>query len=224
MKHRIPMERGTYFARKWLVLQDGSDQWLYVAKSGLTYVFVELTDLPAYCGSDAGVQWCAQVASVDLASADLDTQAQALQSCGADVDHLDDCSPEERLLCIAEAMFSYGAKSPLWSDGAGKPRDGASDDSRDFRSLRAAARRVAEDMLDDSTRDDVLDSRIVNAIGQTAREFAQGTSGLWDALRRIRDAGDQATPDQQLILKMYAKCEQTLGAGPVPADIREEQS
>jgi len=55
-------------------------------------------------------------------------------------------------------------------------------------------------------------------MGQTAREFAGGTSSLWDTLRRIKD-DPNATDEQKLVLKMYQNAGQTLGAGPVPLDI-----
>ena len=223
MTHKIDLGTGreTYFARKWLVLFDGgSDQWLYAAKSGGTYVFLEIIDLPAYCGGDAQSQWCAEVSSVDLDNTPTESMISAVRSCGSE-DDPPDMSTEQGRLALAEMLFSYGAKSPLWGDDAGNPRDFASEDSKDFRALRASARRFAESMLDDSERDSVLDTRIVNAIGQTARQYAQGTEGLWDKLREIRDMGDNATPEQKIVLQMYGKCEQTLGAGPIPADLRE---
>ena len=60
-----------------------------------------------------------------------------------------------------------------------KPREHAGEHSKDFKAIRAAARREAEAMLDDATRDNALDTRIVNKIGQTARQYASGTAGLW---------------------------------------------
>jgi len=212
-----------YFARKWLVLYDGgSDQWLYVAKSGSgsTYVFLEIIDLVAYCGRDATDQWCAEVASVDIDTMPLEQIQGALSYCGVE-DDPPDLRTESGCVALAEMLFSYGAKSPLWGDCSGNPREHASEDSKDFRSLRAEARRQAEAMLDDSNRDHVLDTKIVNGIGQTSREYSQGTAALWDTLRKIRDKGDDATPEQKLVLKMYGKCNTTLGAGPVPSDLRD---
>ncbi len=227
MKHRIETgsERSRYYAKKWLELYDGgSDQWLYVAKSGLTYVFIEIIDLVAYCGRDADSQWCASVATVDLMNASPETLYSALRSCGID-DDPPDMSTENGRLAMAEMLFSYGAKSPMWDDCGGKPipeGESASEHSKAFRSLRFAARHEAEQMLCDETREHALDTKIVNKIGQTAREYASGTGGLWDALRRIKDSGDNATPGQKLVLGMYSKCEHTLGAGPIPADLRKD--
>ena len=224
MTNKIVIEgstRARYYARKWLEIYDGgSDTWLYAARSGLTYVFIEIMDYPAAAGRDAEFQWCADVSSVDLESSDPEMIASALGSCGQE-DDPPDMSTESGRLALAEMLHSHGAKSPLWDDLAGKPREHAGEHSKDFKAIRAAARRVAEDMLDDAKRDNALDTRIVNKIGQTARQYASGTAGLWDHLRTIRDAGENATPEQKLVLRMYSKCEQTLGAGPIPEDLRE---
>jgi hypothetical protein len=224
VKNRIETghPRAEYYAKKWLVIFDGgSDQWLYVAKSGQTYVFIEVIDLVAYMGREATEQWAASVTSVDLASATPDMLYSALQYCGA-TDDPPDMSTESGRLAMAEMLFSCGHKSPLWDNCAGEPvaeHDSASEHSKAFRSLRAQARKEGEAMLQDDARDQALDMRIVNKIGQTAREYAMG-DGLWVALRRIQEAGESATPEQRLILGMYAKCEHTLGAGPIPEDLR----
>lgn len=215
--------RGKY-ARHWTVLADGgSDQWLYVRASGSTYVFVEVIDLPAYCGRDADVLFVASVATVDLADASPETVARALDSCGYDEPL--DLTVEQDRLALAEMLFSYGAKSPLFELSGGvvrDPHDRPSERHPAFMRVRAEARRYAETLLDPETRDRELDSRVVNRLGQTAREYARGTSALWDSLRRIRDAGDDATAEQKIVLRMYQKAGQTLGAGPVPVDLMVE--
>lgn len=195
------------YCRHWTVLRDGCSDWLYARDAGRgVFIFIEVIDLPAHCGSDAGdIQWVASVDSVDLSSASQDTIAGALDFCGYDG------TWELTPIVLAEMMHSYGAKSPLWDESA----------SNGFASLRKRARLFADSMLDNETRNEVLDTRIVNQLGQTAREFAGGTDSLWETLRRIKDNPD-ATQKQKLVLKMYQNVSRTLGAGPVPEDIRDD--
>ena len=119
MTNKIVIEGSTharYYARKWLEIYDGgSDTWLYAARSGLTYVFIEIMDYPASCGTRCRVSGCADVSSVDLEAADPETIASALRSCGQE-DDPPDRSTESGRLALAEMMHSHGAKSPLWDD------------------------------------------------------------------------------------------------------------
>lgn len=210
-----------FYARKWQVLEDGgSDRWLYVCRDGGSYVFIEILDLVGYMGRDATAQWCAEVSVVDLANATSEALTEAARSCCSDDrDEWPGFESWNDRLAWACILRDYGHKSPMWSGEAGKPRRDACEDKA-FRSLRAAARREAEALLDGDTRELALDTKIVNAIGQTAREYASGTDGLWTALRRIKD-DPNATPAQRLVVGMYGACETTLGAGPIPADLRK---
>lgn len=214
------MRRNTY-ARNWTVLADGgSGNYLYAreATSGV-YVFIEILDLPEYMGKEATVRWCASVDVVDIFATSPETIDSAMRSCG-----FDEAEIEPTPLILAEVLHSYGAKSPMWSGDAGRVNehnfyDHPDERHRPFRDIRAEARREAEALLDADYRDEMLDTRIVNAIGQTAREFADGTPGLWSALRRIA-ADPDASPSQKLVLKMYGNAGQTLGGDVVPADLR----
>lgn len=219
---KIQTEHGRYYAGVWLTLYDGgSDQWLYVASHGLVFVFIEVIDLPAYCGSDADCQWCAEVAVVDLGCCSPEAMAESLRSCGPD-ECPDPTTPEGRLV-IAEAMRDYGHKAPMWSDSAGNvvdPHD-RPNENRAFTTLRAAARRAAEALFDDERREAELDTRVVNRIGQTARQYMQGD--LWGRLREIKD-DPNATEEQKLVLRMYQGAGRTLGGEEVPADLKEVNS
>lgn len=212
-----------FYARKWAVLYDGgSGEWRYFARSGNTYVFIRIMDMVDACGRDATYQWDAEVSSVDLDAADADTIQSALECCGQTGEHTPDLATDEGKLTLAICMFDYGAKSPLWSDGAGKPSEYASDKGKPFLRLRAAARREAERMLDDSERDHVLDTRVVNAVGQTAREFAGGRAGLHAALARIASDPD-ASVGNKLLLKLHGvehapKREHTIHFGTLQPD------
>jgi hypothetical protein len=214
--------RNTY-ARLWTVLADGgSGTYLYAREAAPgVYVFIEIMDLPDMMGRGATVRWSASVGVVDLNATSPDTLASAIQSCGAWVHEIEG-GPTP--LMLAEVLHSYGAKSPMWSGEAGRVNernvyDSPDERHRPFRDIRAEARREAEALLDADHRDEVLDTRIVNKLGQTAREYANGMEGLWSALRRIA-ADPEATPEQALMLKMYGKAGQTLGGDAVPADLR----
>jgi len=230
MKYKIDtLNAGTYYAKRWLTLFDGgSDQWLYVACDGLAYVFIDINDLPANCGRDATSRWAASVSVVDLLSVSPETMASAMEGCGCE-DELDFKVAEDRLR-LAEMLHSVGSKSPMWNQDGGKVTfDNYGNCEQDydencpaFRRLRKEAREYAEAELlqGDEQRNELLDNKVVNAIGMTAREYGNGGQGLWEGLRRIKAQGDAATPQQQLVLGMYQKAENTLAAGPVPEDLR----
>lgn len=253
----------------------GSDQWLWTGNpSPLVYVFAEIIDLPGYCGSDAKTQWSASVSIVDIVSSGLETVASALDSCGWLPKDLETEEEEGAMLLalaaidepmlrsqvkretwdqIADAMFGYGAKSPMWSKDSGdierpcpsgcdlgdrfktkgfQPRDefgrfatseecetcdgygelfADDEDSESFIELKREALAEAAGLAGSGERESRLDGAPVNAIGQTAREFAQGAAGLYDALRR--------QPEDSIIRSMYHSCNRTLDGRSIPSDI-----
>jgi len=237
MKIHRPTEKGQFYARHWLEMQDGgSGTWLYAARDGsfeegrgFLFFFIEITDLPDACGRDAPARWDCSVSIVDLCSIPESEVESALRCCGAPDDELDMTEDEDRLR-LAEMLHSYGAKAPMWNESAGSvtfDSYGNCDQCYDehdpsFRSLKKRARDFCEtELFDDFRRIELLDSTIVNALGQTAREYARGSEGLWDRLREIKNGDPEATDAQKFVLRMYQKAEQTLGAGPVPKDIVE---
>jgi len=129
---------------------------------------------------------------------------------------------------VAEMCLCVGSAAPVWNSSGGKLKHDKYGNIEidnystcpSFRKLRKEARQEAESLLEDEdARNNLLDTKVVNRIGQTAREYANGAEGLWTGLRRIKD-DPEATEEQKLVLKMYADCEQTLGAGPVPEDLK----
>jgi hypothetical protein len=227
LKIIVPWLRCRYYKDLWLELLDGgSDQWLYVCGYSLTYIFIDIKDDPAWAGSDATNLFSARVQVVDLFTTPLDVVASAMQSCGRSLNDLDFKKAEDRL-SIAEMLQSVGSASPMWNDAAGKVGPNSKWDGHDerhpaFRTLRRKAHDYARvNLFDEEIRNHLLDTQIVNGIGQTAREYAQGIEAHWNALRRLKELGDKATPEQQLMLKMTGRCENTLGAGPIPKDLRE---
>ena len=97
-------------------------------------------------------------------------------------------------LALAEMMHSHGANRHLGYDLAGKPREHAGEHSKDFKAIRAAARREAEAMLDDATLDNALDTRIVNNILGRLHDSTPRVrlAGLCIYLWTIRDAGENS--------------------------------
>lgn len=223
---KILTERGKYYYKIWLEIYDGgSGQWLWVCRDGLAYIFLEVIDLVEYCGRDATVHWVAEVSVVDLMTATPKTLAEALQSWGSfDIEDFK-FTEEQGRLNIACCLREYGAKAPLWNKSArllkeGDRAWGYDEMDPEFRKLRADARRFAEEELfDEESRNHILDTRVVNKLGQTGRSYMRGTEGLWEHLRMIKDKGEEATPEQRLVLSMYQNAGQTLGAGRVPKDL-----
>jgi len=224
-----PWGRAQYYKSIWLETEDGgSGSWVYVCRNQLAYIFIVIDDLPEACGRDATSLFGAQVSVVDLATIAPETIASALRCCGYE-EELDFKSEKDRFL-IADMCRSFGAYAPMWNEDGGKVteenRYGSYDEKHPaFRKLRSDARKFAEENLfHDEARNELLDTKVVNAVGQTAREYMNGTEGLWEALHRIKDQGDKATPERQLVLRMYMNAGQTLGAGPVPEDIVGEKA
>jgi len=216
--------------KDWATLEDGgSNRWLYAKEvAPLTWVFLRVVDMVDACGGDATYYFHCDVGVVDVQLAlENGTLAESMKSCDAD-SWMEDLPVESRPLAMAQCLCDYGAWSPMWQDGSPEIDKEANEDWKfdipdeedsDFADLLEAGRKWAEEnLLDEDSRNHLLDTKIVNGLGQTAREYAGGTSSLWDTLRRIsRDPS--ATPEQKLVLKMYQNAGQTLGAGPVPLDI-----
>jgi hypothetical protein len=215
--------------KNWEELEDGgSGRWLYVRRVGpLCWVFIGIDDMVDCCGRDTDFYFSAQVSVVDVLNTPQETVNSALSSCGAE-SWLHDLPKDQRFLAAAQCMFDYGAKAPCWEGSSPtinkeKNKDWQwsvpSDSSPTFTRLRAAARRFAEEnLLDEEKRNELLDTRVVNKLGQTARQFAGGTESLWGTLRRIKE-DPNASEEQKLVLRLYQGAGQTLGAGPVPEDI-----
>ncbi len=222
---KIPTDHGRYYKDIWLELYDGgSDQWLWVCRDSLAYIFIEVLDMVGYCGKEATSLFDASVSVVDLLTVPPSAVASAFQSCGCEEEL--DFKVELDRLRIAEMLFSVGTKAPMWNDCGGAVKDQfARPDEKHpaFRILRSNARKYAEENLfNDEERNKLLDTKVVNQIGETAREYMHGTEGMWAAVRRIKEADEAASPKQKLVLRAYQSAGQTLGAGPVPADIMEK--
>jgi len=219
---RIPVKGAKYYCKIWLELYDGgSGQWLYACRDGLAYIFIDIDDMVDSCGSDASFRWAARVCVVDLYRTPLKMLQAALQAYAL---HRPLSMREESdRLVMAEALFSEGSHAPLWSGEAGRITspdeyyEPGNENGRSFRGLRKEAREYVEaHLLEAEARDQLIDTKVVNKIGQTAREYAAGTEGLFTALDRIRKAGPNITPEQRLVLQMYGKADHTLGGDAIP--------
>jgi len=216
--------------KDWTTLEDGgSGRWVYAREvAPMTWVFLRIDDMVDSCGGEATYYFHCDVGVVDLRQGtESGSLTEAMKSCDAD-SWMHDLPEENRPLAMAQCLFDHGAWSPLWQEGSPEIDKEADEDWKFnvpdeddpvFSDLLEAGRKWAEEnLLDEGSRDHLLDTKIVNKIGQTAREFAGGTNSLWDTLRRIKD-DPNATKEQKLLLKMYQNAKQTLGAGPVPPDI-----
>jgi hypothetical protein len=212
------------YHKSWSVLQDGgSGRWLYARRvPNDVYLFICIDDMVDACGKEAEYWFHAEVSVVDLNVIGPKAIKDACDSCGFPRRGVDNN-------IIAECCHSYGARGILWQEASPTidktkkdwqwncPGEG----SKAFQKLRANARLFADNnLVNAQARLDKLNSVVVNKIGQTAMSQLRGIDGLWDQLRDIKD-NPNATADQKLILGMYQKAETTLGAGPIPEDIKE---
>lgn len=230
-ENRIKIKGSKYFNKNWLVLDDGDGRWRYVCKDLFAYIFIDIMDLPEWAGSEALCLWSVSVSVVDAISCriTMDEIDQALHSSGLGDTPLN-LTKEGDALQLATALFDHGNKATLWTKEGGelkKDRYGWLEYNQDgydptFKSLRLEARKWAEgNLLSESNRERLLSTTIANAIGQTAREYASGSSGMWDALRRIKK-NPNATDRQKLVLKLYKNAEKTLSGETVPEDLRRD--
>jgi len=177
---------------------------LYVRVRGsMGYLFVDVTDMVGACGRDADPEqpfvW--DVSFVNLAAADDRELKRACDCVGLRPEELEEMDVPMRLLALAQAAHDYGLKAPL--DGGGAKR---------FEHARAAGIRAAQKYSDEALEERL--DRVVNEIGSTARDFMRGDSlaGLKRAAEDVVCRGAEATPEQALMMKMYAACGgQTLG-------------
>jgi hypothetical protein len=215
----------------WLTHHEGgSGTWLYSrcldhGRHG-RYLFIRIMDLVDAMGVAEAPSWFdGRLSLVDLIEASPEDLLRAADSCGLDLslEYLRRNHASVHL-SLAEACHDYGLLAPLASDDTGplgrKADCWSSPDESwpRFVHMRARLRRQAEafEAGDESALD-----RVVNQLGQTAREYARGIEGTWEALRRIK-SDPNATDQQKLVIRMYGDAETMLGAGPIPADLRED--
>lgn len=242
-RNRIRIDHARYYARDWLVESEYDGTWVYAAVDGTleegkgtTFVFLRILDMVEYCGRDTEIRWEADVSVVDTVNSAGSIRA-ALDCVGSDLPERLKDLPKHQMIAetlrpdvqweMAYALFTYGARSPMWDGRAGELPGGFDpcdlpETDRAWSKLRVEALKEAKKVLEDEVyRNELLDTRVVNKLGQTAREYAQA-DGLWKSLRRI--SGDpEASVEQQLVLKMYQNSERTLGGEPIPADIKESE-
>ena len=219
-KIKVTWPRPVYYKNKWLTLEDGgSERWLYAVSNGMVFVFIEIHDWYAACGKEAQSLFNCTVKVVDLTQILVPTIMDALKFCG-----IESIDKEVTPLVIAQCCLSYGASAVMWDEYGGKVTErfefGGYDEKHPaFRKLRSDARKYAEENLfDDDERNALMDTNVVNAMGATAKEYMSGD--LWGVLRKAKE---NPTPQQALVLKIkiYSKCERTLGGEEIPQDLRE---
>lgn len=138
--------------------------------------------------------------NVDLSEVDLDEATakmidEALRSCYGEADAISVEADPNAALIKVECLHSYGSKAPLWN------RSG-----NNLRKLMAECRAESA-ALDDPSAHEAAMSRAVNAIGSTAREFAQGD--IYSAMDRGVREGDEKA---KLMAKLYGADSETIEA------------
>lgn len=210
------------------------------------YLFIEIQDMVDACGRDmlGQLDLSGEVYLVEPGRYGARDLYRVYQSCGWDgikdmveefVETSNESSNEAQPnrgaipdigLLYADLLRNYEHKSPLHSASGGRIvteknlHDGVDESSKGFSSLlRELLVEANQYIADNTVLQATLDTKVVNKMGQTSREFAGGIDSTWDTLRRIQDMGDNATPAQKLVLKMYKNAGQTLGGDKVPLDI-----
>jgi len=198
----------------WQMLSDGGDgTWQYWRKQGMCYWFIEIIDLREHLHEkewkDVGAKvnpYEATLKLVDLSEVPSEKIAEALHSCGRDdIEDLED----DQKLWSAEALANYGTYARM-GIYRGTHMDRA----------RALAREECDRLMNDDAHYEEQLGTKVNGIGQTRREAMRGD--IWSALQRVKDDPAAATIDQRITLKMYQKCERTLGGEKIPDSLKAD--
>lgn len=220
------------YKKIWTELRDGvSDEWLYVHEvkvkpkpqfkgdkvfpvSTKEFIFIRIHDMVSCCGSDAMELFSGNLLFVNLNEVPLERKISAMRCCGFDED------AHFKAIDMAEMLLDSGIAS-VCGYSAGKVTEknhyaGYGESHPAFRHVRAYLANEAKALMTKEGREAASNS-VVNAIGQTLRQYNAGTTGLWERLRTIKENG--GSPEETMILSMYQKAGNTLGAGPVPEDI-----
>lgn len=172
---------------------DYGGTWVWQIPGTHRFHFIELTNWEDAVGArekaGSGLPtYHIQLSEVDLSEVSAQQITNAKESCGADNEPQNDAR-------TAGWLNDYGAKADLFDE-----------DGDNWRALFRAAAEESRIVADNSS---VLDSRVVNRLGSTAREAMKGD--MASALGRKLDEGD---PAARVIAKMYQAADyNTLGAG-----------
>lgn len=161
--------------------KDYGGKWYKPVAGTTRYHIIEFTNMDEACGrdNDGCPPYVVELSEVDT---DNDQLEDAMRCCG-----FDDAEYQRDSPAAAEALHSYGAKSPLWESGA---------TGNAFKALAAAKRESRALMRDASAYESAMD-RPVNAIGSTAREY--GSGDIQSAILRGVSEGD---PKAELMLRL----------------------
>lgn len=203
-----------------------SDDGVWARRVGPDDVWhiIEVTDMVDAVGSDwEGPPWEAALKIVDLRDITRSDILSALDSCGdpdayhaalgraanATLKRERIAAEREARLIAAVACAAHGDYAPMGEWYAPRsPRVARERAQRESRRLEADAGYRAARL-----------SRPVNALGATAREFAQGWQGMQAAINRGIASGD---PGANLMSKLYHATDgQTLGGKVDISDLRE---
>lgn len=138
---------------------------------------------------DGATGYHVELNEVDVGTASAETIASACSFVGLPIAGSADYDPHGEpisLLQLAEALHSYGAKAPLWSESG-----------TNAHALLRAAKHEARTLASDAAEYEARMSRPVNKIGSTAREYQAGDTS--SAILRGLEAGN---PEAELMAKL----------------------
>lgn len=186
-------------------------KWAYPDPADtLAWYVLDFVNMWDATGDDSGPQYVCEVNYVDLKVVPDREMASALRSCGPSQEDLEGMSKKDQMFAIMVALHDYGIKAPLHTV------EGSRADS-----VRAEARRYAEDCMSDPALMESSLDRTVNKIGSSARDFMYGDidAGLRRAAEDIAAGRRAPTTEERILMKMYAASGgQTLG-GKTPESV-----
>jgi hypothetical protein len=179
--------------------EDYGGKWMKQAPDG-TYFFLIFTNMEDACGRDAlegpdPMRYLCEVRQVALREMDSKQISDCMSYVGMDEDDLSHMTEEETEVAIACAAVDYGVYAPLHSESALTYPE----------RVRAAARRVAEELIaDDAALEDRL-AQPVNRIGSTAADFRKGDvmAGLGRYCAEVDRTGRAPDATKNLMLKLH---------------------
>lgn len=164
-------------------------KWIRRVGPGRHHI-IELIDMDDACGLDneGRPTYNVELSEVDVIATVQKTKADAIKSCGWENMELSE-------VALAECLHSYGARAPLDSwDGNNRGK------------LLRDARALSSELDDPETHEEYM-NRPVNALGSTAREFAQG-----DFCSAITRGVRADNPNAKIMAKLYGASEEQIKA------------
>jgi hypothetical protein len=175
---------GTYYRSEWAVLEDGgSDRWLYFRSDGTTSCFISVEDFVRCLGREADHAISCTGRVVVVRETPLRTLEEAWKFCDGKSWRPPESEAQANML-LSHMLLDYGSAGVVF-DRVGLPVNGRDpwdvtfdENHRVFQKLRTQARRALEPFLSASVeeRNDLLECKRNNAVGDTALDFVRARS------------------------------------------------